>query len=271
MRKSSVLSVLWGLLIIAQSAQAELIFSAPPRETEERAKEIYEPFAEGLSETLGTKVVYEYPNNFLNYGNRMRAGDFDIVFDAGHFVSWRVEHTDHKVIAKLPGSLFFYVVTLSEDINSTEDLISRKVCTPSPPNLGAVTLLSQFKNPVRQPMLISVEGGFLGAAKSMKKGKCEAAVLRNNVYKNKISDEDRSKFRIVYKSRPIPNQAITAGPNISDSDRAKLAAALTTNKGAMFAGKLLNRFAKKSNHFEKSTGEEYTYLSLLLEGVVWGW
>ena len=271
MRKSSVLSILCGFLVFAQSAQADLIFSAPPRETEEKAKEIYGLFAEGLSAALGKKVVYEYPNNFLDYGNRMRAGDFDIVFDAGHFVSWRVVHTNHEVVAKLPGSLFFYVVTLSEDIKSTEDLISRKVCTPAPPNLGAVTLLSQFKNPVRQPILVSIKGGFLGAAKSMKKGKCAAAVLRNNVYKNKISDEDRSNFRIVYKSRPIPNQAITAGPNISASDKYKLAAALTANEGTEFADKLLSRFSKKSKHFEKSTGEEYTDLSLLLEGVVWGW
>lgn len=267
------IAMLWfaTFILFTDFAFAELIFSAPPRESKAKAMAMYGPLADGMSKVIGEKVTYKYPKNFLVYGNEMRAGKYDIVFDAGHFVSWRAAHIEHQVLGKLPGTLFFDFVTLSKDINSIKDLIAKKICTPAPPNLGAVTLLSYFKNPVRQPILVPVKGGFVGAANSMKKGKCAAAVLRHNVYKNKISAEDKKVFRVIHKSRPIPNQAITAGASVSVEAKKKLVTALSSDNQVDLAQNLLKRFAKKASHFEKTGGEEYTYLNLLLEGVVWGW
>jgi len=269
--KTLIIPMLVWLFSAGHLAYADLIFSAPPRESKKEANEIYAPLARYMTHIFQEKVVFEYANNFLNYGNNMRAGKYDIVFDGSHFVSWRVTNINHKIVAKLPNKLLFYIVTQSQQIKSTRDLVGKKICTPSPPNLGTMILLEKFSNPAKQPMLVPVKGGFIGAAKGMKAGKCVAAVLRDNVYADKISNQDRLRFRVIFQSRSSPGQALTVGPKVSAQSVARLARGLVSDESAKPAKKLLGRFAKHNQRFEKALVNEYNGLNLLLEGVVFGW
>ncbi|WP_455203153.1 PhnD/SsuA/transferrin family substrate-binding protein, partial [Kaarinaea lacus] len=152
----------------ASFASAELILSAPPRENPSVGEKLYGPLASHLTELLGEKVVYQHPHNWLEYQRDIRRGVYDIVFDGPHFVSWRLEHLKHDVLVKLPGTLEFVVVIHddNDEIKSMKDLIGKKVCAIPPPNLATLTLIEQFNNPVRQPIIWGVNGGFMSVFQS---------------------------------------------------------------------------------------------------------
>jgi len=265
-----IFSVTIGFM--ASQLHAELVFSAPPRESAANAETLYGPLVESLSKLLDEKVVFKRANNFITYSAEMRKDKYDIVFDGPHFAAWRVEHLNHEVAAKLPGKLDFHIVTTNPEFKTLKDLVGRKVCALTSPNLGTVAFLELYKkNPVAGPKLAGSRGGFAGVTKDILNGRCEIGILRTQFYNKKLSDEQRSKLRIIHTTKPLPNQAVTLSPRVSKYNKALIRKALTSEDGAASAAPIFKRFSKKSKHFKPTTGEEFSYLNLLLEGVVWGW
>ena len=70
-----------------------LVLSAPPRETAEDGKSIYQPVAEYLSTVIGRRVVYQHPGTWGLYRTTMLRGGYDLVFDGPHFNSYRIENS----------------------------------------------------------------------------------------------------------------------------------------------------------------------------------
>lgn len=267
-------SIILGLVFLISPVlvNAELIFSAPPREKANAGQLLYGPIAESLSVMLGEKVVYKHPRDWLSYSMKMRRGDFDIVFDGPQFAAWRIEHIQHVPLVKLKGHLGFFIVTKKDSgMNKIQDLVARKICGLASPNLATISMLREFKNPMRQPIFVESKGGMKGIYNNLKAGKCEAAVMRDGFYKNKIPDDVRGQYKIIWKSIRMPNQTITASKKISEQLREQLIAELTTQKGATGASPIFKRFSKKSTSFVQSKNSEYDELNMLLEGVVWGW
>lgn len=266
------LILMLALCILAPHVNAQLVFTAPPRESAAKAETLYGPLAKSLSKLLGEEVVFERASNFITYSANMRKDKYDIVFDGPHFAAWRVEHLKHQVVAKLPGKLDFHVVTTNPEYRTLDDLVGRKVCALTSPNLGTVALLQLYKkNPLAGPKMAGSTGGFAGVAKDLLNGRCEIGVLRTAFYKKKLSDKEREKLRVIYTTKPMPNQAITVSPRVNENHKEKIITALTSEQGAAGASNLFGRFSKKSKHFMPTTGEEFSFLNLLLEGVVWGW
>lgn len=267
-------SVLLGLVffISPMLVNAELIFSAPPREKPDVGKRLYGPIAESLSVVLGEKVVYKHPRDWLTYSMKMRRGDFDLVFDGPQFAAWRMEHIQHVPLVRLKGHFSFFVVTKKDSgLNDINDLVARKICGIASPNLATISMLREFKNPMRQPIFVETKGGMKGIYKKLKMGKCQAAVIRDGFFKNKVSDEDKENYKVIWKSVRMPNQTITASKRIPEQLRDQMVAALTTQKGSTSATALFKRFSKKSKQFVTTSDKEYNDLNMLLEGVVWGW
>lgn len=253
-------------------AKAELVFTAPPREKPNVGEQIYGPIAESLSQMLGEKVVYRHPRDWLSYSMKMRRGDYDLIFDGPQFASWRMTHIQHVPLVRLKGYLEFFIITKKDSgVNDIQDLVAKKICGLASPNLATISMLREFKNPVRQPLFVETKGGMKGVFNKLKNGKCVAAVMRDGYFKNKLSDDVRSQYKIIWKSRRMPNQTITASKKIPQQLREQITASLTTEKGATGASHLFKRFSKKSKQFIVSKDHEYDELNMLLEGVVWGW
>jgi len=268
--------VLLTLLINVQfsiSLAADLIFTAPPREKPNAGQKVYGPVAQHLSKLLGTKVTYRHPNNWLNYQREMRDGKYDIIFDGPHFASWRMAHIGHEMVAKLPGSLGFILVKNKDDksINNLDDLIGKRICGISMPNLSTLSILAAYPNPVRQPVIVGVKGGMKGVAKSLAKNKCDAYVFRDKFYAKKLDSELKSSVEILYKSKPLPNQVISAGPRLSPAQKKAMTFSLVSGKGINSTDNIRKRFAKKARSFSKASNAEYKGHNRLLEGVIFGW
>ncbi len=263
--------MLWSAAYVAP-ARAELILSAPPRENAEAGENLYGPFADYLSGLLGEKVTYRRPFSWLEYQRDLRNDVYDIVFDGPHFVAWRVEHLKHDVLVKLPGALEFVIVAEQSNtaIRAIGDLVGKTICTFPPPNLAALIVIDQFPNPVQQPELWGVNGSYKDVYRELKAKKCGAAVFRSNFFYNALTAKDRESLRVLFQSKPLPNQAISVSQRVTSEEKVRIIESLTKEEGRRAVEKITNRFAGDQN-FVTARRDEYLTLNRLLEGVIFGW
>lgn len=246
-----------------KNSTAELVFSAPPRGSYEEEVAIYQPIVDLLSKVIGKKVTYQYSDNWLSYSKDMTEGSYDIVFDGPAFNGWRVEKLGHTPLAKLPQDFVFVVITKADNdrVKQVKDLSGRKICAHAPPNLGTLTLLSQFDNPARQPLIIETKG-WDTAYKAMLDGKCVATVVPiNNLKKNDAGAKKLTKT--LYQHKAMPNQAISVGPRIAPELHNKIAQTLMSEEGKQATAKLRAAYAGKD--FVSTTRDEYAGLGDLLK------
>jgi len=244
-----------------------ITFSAPPRDSEEEGRRRFEPLAEYLSKILGKKVVYRHPGSWGVYQGEMQKGAYDLVFDGPHFNGWRVEKLDYNVLVKAPGD-FSQVVVVRKDSTTVDikRLAGHKICAHAPPNLGTLILQGAFDNPARQP-LIAVVHGYNHIYQALLDGKCEAAVLPKKHLEK--FDRERNAMRVVYQSKPLPNQAMSAGPRISDEDRGRIAAALLAPEAAAPTAKMREAYMGGKS-FVSTSNVEYAGLGEYLRNE-WGY
>jgi len=243
----------WGSLFlgiflnfpITVFAQEPLIFSAPPRESVAKGIKTYEPIALFLSKKLKRKVIYKHPGNWLSYAADMRKDKYDLVFDGPHFVSWRIRQLEHAPLIKIPGDFYFLFVTRKDNdkINKVTDLIGKRVCGHAPPNQGTLRLYNQLDNPARQPILVQVKG-WRNIYSATMEGRCEAGIVPVKIY-NKV-DPGRTQSKIIFESKHVAGQAITAGNVFSQSEVKQLQSLLLSNEGYAATKNLRERFASET-------------------------
>lgn len=263
------LSVIFLSLFIMSSAQADLILTAPPREAAAVGARNYGPLAEYLSKVLGEKVVYKHPGSWPRYQRDMRSDKYDIVFDGPHFMSWRMKKRGHTPVVRLPGKLSFVLLAKADDsdIKELNDLVNKKVCAISPPNLSTLTILAQFGDV--EPVLKFVAGGMGSVFYAFKKDECRAAVIREKFYKTKLSDDDRASTKVIFSSEPVPNQGITVSSRVSEVSREKITVALIgENPGT---AQILKRFAPGEDTMIPVNPGDYEPYYKLLSGIIIGW
>ena len=246
-----------------RAANSNLIFSAPPRGSYAEEVAIYEPIVQLLTKVIGKKVEYKYSDNWLSYSKEMTEGGYDIVFDGPAFNGWRIEKLSHTPLIRLPEDFIFVVVTKANNdrVKNVKDLAGRMICAHAPPNLGTLTLLSQFDNPARQPVIVETKG-WDTAYKALVDGKCAATVLPiKNLTKNDTGAQRLTKT--LYQHKAMPNQAFSVGPRIAPELHAKIAQALLSEEGKQATAKLRAAYAGKD--FILTNRQEYADLGDLLK------
>ncbi|MHB8534764.1 MAG: phosphate/phosphite/phosphonate ABC transporter substrate-binding protein [Sulfuricaulis sp.] len=247
--------------------QNALVFSAPPRETAEAGKEIYQPVADYLSKVIGKKVVYKNPGTWGVYRTKMLEGSYDIVFDGPHFNSYRMEKLGHNILVKIPERHEFAVIVRKDETSfkNVQQMAGYTFCTHAPPNLGTLILLNQFDNPSRQPVIINTKG-WDHIYQGVVSGKCAGGVIP--VLNLKKYDRN-GETRIVFKTQAMPNQAFSAGPRVSLEDQQKIARALVSPEAAGPTAKLRATY-RVGNNFVPANNEEYRGMAVYLRNE-WGY
>ncbi|UCH53576.1 MAG: PhnD/SsuA/transferrin family substrate-binding protein [Pseudomonadota bacterium] len=214
----------------ALTASDALVFTAPPRESAEEGARRFGPVAAHLSEVLGRKVIYRHPGTWGAYQAEMLKGNYDLVFDAPHFNGWRIERLGHNVLAKVPGDYTYTIFTRKDNarVQDIKQLAGHKICAHAPPHLGTLVMWNQFDNPARQPTII-VTSGYKQVYEALMAGRCEAGVL--SVKHLKKYDPDNIHTRVVFKNRPLPQQAFSAGPRLTADEQARVGSALLALAG----------------------------------------
>lgn len=275
--KSSILSFLLlstlNFSLAISNCFADLILTAPPRETPEAGKTVYTPLAKYLSQFLGEPVIYEHPLNWKRYEQKMKNDEYDIIFDGPHFAAWRIESLLAKPLIKLPGALrFVLIVKKSEkELKTTTDLIGKTICTLPAPNLGALTLYSMFPYPARQPEYRLITGGFREISKAFTAGECDGAILRSSYYFKKADQLFRETTRVLKRSKGLTNQGITISRRIGPEQHQKLVNTLIRGEGKLALKPILDRFYSKANTFIPASSIDYHDHNLLRDTVIYGW
>lgn len=259
------------LLFCSQTTVAQILFAAPPRENSETAKLLYEPIAEQLTRIIGQKVTYEQPRGWADYTKKMREGKYDIVFDGPHFTAWRLKNLKHIPVATLPGTLDFYIIAHNKEnfIDKAKDLVGKSICAMPSPNLATDMVYDMFPNPVIQPIFYEVTGGMEMVFDAFTKGHCDATVIRRATF-NSLSKQQRGQYRIVAKTRPLPNQTFTISDKLRQNHVA-ISDFLLSADASQTLAHLLARYSKNDKKLQKTNGRRYRGVEALLEGVVWGW
>ena len=252
----------------SEAGQGQYVFSAPPRESTRAASEIYGPIAEYLGKVTGKQVVFRYSSNWINYQSEMRKGEYDLVFDGPHLNAWRAAHLQHRILVKAPGDSSFVVAVKrnNDKLQDLRQLMGRAICGMSPPNLGTLTVLGQFDNPLRQPLIVSTQS-WDGIYQEMQAGRCAAAILPvRNLAKY---DPQGMATRIIFKAKTYPSQALSAGPRVSREDQAKIARAMTSPDARSATAKLRDAYAF-SGDFLPVGKDEYAGVASMLKDS-WGY
>jgi ABC-type phosphate/phosphonate transport system substrate-binding protein len=257
-----------SLLLTApgHAANEALVLTSAPRESVAKARALYEPIAEYLSKTTGRPFVFKYSDNWLTYQTEMRNDAYDLVFDGPSFVSWRMLKLEHTPILKMPGNLVFAAIARKDNVrvNELKDLAGRTVCGFPSPNLATMTVTYEFDNPARQPLLINTKG-FDQIYQGVIQGKCVGGIIQAKLFEE--FDKDAQLGKVLFKSKPLPNQAFSTSRRISPDLRQKIMDALTSKAGEQATAKLREEF--KGQNFVPATREEYEKHHVLMRDV-WG-
>ena len=197
MRKSHIYSSL-ALLIVSVAAPAkDIVLTSPPRESEQKAREIFQPIADYLTRVIKRPVVFKYSDNWLTYQSDMQKDLYDIVFDGPHFISYRMAKHQHTPLVKLPGKFIFVIIAKKDNdrINKLQDINGRLLCAPAPPNLATLTALAQYTNPARQPILVDTKG-FPQTYEALLKGRCVAAAMQIKVFEKLVASKVAKGYQL---------------------------------------------------------------------------
>lgn len=263
---AKIAAVLAVALVLPATALADYLFSAPPRETEEKGVYYYGPVAEFLTQATGERFVYEYAPSWATYAKNMKTGQYDLVFDGPHFVSWRIENIQHTALVKLPQPHEWRVIARTDDptVNDLKDLEAKKVCGPASPNFGTLTMFSHFTNPVREPVHV-ITKGWKDGYNALLAGKCQATVLPRTNHAQ--YDPSGQKTKVIHQHPAFPNQAFTAGPRMSAELKEKVRQALLSPAGQQAMARLRERYAAGKDLVEANDAE-YAGVSSVLDRAV---
>ncbi len=244
----------------------EYVFTAAPDRSTTIAHQTYGPIVDYLSQVTGKRIVYRHSPDWRTYQQAMQQGEYDLVFDGSHFVSWRISRLEHEPLVKVAQKDIFVVLASRHDhhLKLLQDLAGRSVCGHAPPHYATLQVYHEFDNPARQPVLIR-EQSWQAIYQAMVTGKCDGAIMSLEAYHQ--VDPDNRHARIVFKSKAILGQTLTAGPRLSPEDKAAITRALLSPEGRNVTKRLRQQFG--TTKITRATKSEYEGLDKILHGV-WG-
>lgn len=260
------LSILVQTTVI--QASDTLVFSTAPTQSPEETRQLYQPLVDYLASQTGRKIILKPAKNFLEYSHAMQNGVYDIVFDGPHFVGWRVARHQHQVVAKLPGTIRYSIVSRDDArITDYKDLAGKKVCAFSSPNLLSLAFMDLFPRAASQPILIKVNS--FKQAMTCVHGGYGVAALVSEKYWEVQSYQQKKGLQLIYTtSKALPHRAFSVSRRVDARTRRLIVNALTS-EGAIESGDaILQRF--RSKKFTTADSSEYRGLEALLKPV-WGY
>lgn len=265
-----------SLLLASYLANAELLLAVQPNAPQADNIELYQAFADELSEVMGEKVTYTYEKSWSMFRRHLVANDYHLLIAEPHVAAIMSLNLgngglDFSPSVGVTDQINYVVVALvdNEELNKMTDLNGKRVCTPLSPGLAAVVFLNQFKDdPVNPPLVVESTRGTEYSYKLLKRQRCEAMVLTKRelaLLKTTVSSE----FKVLFESKPYPSWSINVTPVIPDVTRKEMQDFLIGME-AESVKKMHENLSEKQEGFvakEKNAFLDYN----ILPGVVWGW
>jgi phosphonate transport system substrate-binding protein len=253
------ISALLLAMTSAAASAADYYVSIQPVLPADQIEKNYAPLAEYLSNRTGHTFHIKSYRNFLTYWARMqKAKDMHFIFDAAHFTDYRVQRKNYKVLAKIPYTVSFSVVTDEDNfVFEMDELVSKKIATMASPGMGAIRLNSMFPNPVRLPFYIEANNS-VDAVNKVLQGHVDAAIIPSPLVGN------YQRLNTVVSTEPVPHMALSASPDVPDEVARAVKQALLQARHTAAGQAMLE--AMKVEFFEDANEQMYAGYAQLLEG-----
>ena len=239
------------------SAQ-EYTLSIQPMLPKDTIVKSYQPLADYLSKHTGHTIKVKAYRNFFTYWQKMKnLENFDLVLDAAHFTDYRVRNKNYSILAKIPETVSYSIVT-HEDvlIMDTDELVLEKIATTTSPGLGGIRLYEIFKNPTRLPVQVTVNDS-AEAVSAVVEGKAMAAIIPTPL----VSEYEH--LNTVTTTKSVPHMALSASPNVPEVVKRDIQHALINAHKSEDGEQMLARL--KLAKFTPTSAEDYDGYSLLLK------
>ncbi len=262
---AAVLRGLIAMLLCAvsvASTAAELHLGIQPILPAAQMRAAYQPLADYLGAATGSRVVIDPASNFLTYWENMRRGKYDLVLDAAHFTDFRIKRLGYTVLAKLPDTVSYALVT-GEDVLlfDAQEMIGKTLATVPSPSLGGVRLSQLYPNPLRQPVIVETSN-FEDALEKVRQGKAVGALVPTRLVSGRVD------LNTVLTTEPVPHMGMSAAKDVAPALRTALRQALLSARDTPAGQRMLQ--AVRLEGFEPATAATYNGYAKLLDGV-WGY
>lgn len=206
-------------------ASNELVLAVQPILDEGQTRKVFQPLCEYLSKAAGRPCrIFTSPNFYAYWDNVRQSKAFNLVLDAAHFTDYRTQKLGFEVLAKIPDTVTYTLVTRDNDLMlDASELVGKRIATLGIPSIGAARLNGLFPNPVRQPVVIEV-GAAEMAMRMLLDGKVSAAILPTPIVSQQMASG--AGVSVLLTTDPIPHIALSASSSIDANTRTALRNAL---------------------------------------------
>lgn len=258
-KNTSIIFIVMCFLCFTNAYSKQYSFIVQPTFKPDKIKQLYRPLVEYLHKETGHSFNIHTAKSFITYWAQMKKGKFDLILDAAHFTDYRIKNMHYTVLAKIPNTVSFSLITHEDNlVFNDSELIKKDVVTLPPPSLGSVRLAQMFPNPMRQPRISSTDSA-IDAIKRVKNKKSFAALVPTpllNQYKG---------FNIVSTTKAVPHMAISASSKIDKSVQIQIRQALLKAANSTAGREMLSQLGIPA--FQATTAKTYKGHENLLSGV----
>lgn len=254
----SQIGILFLFLVLGASTcrAGELTLAVNLGLSPQQAVERYKPLLSYLSGVTGEKVKLLAFATPLAHWEKMRHEGYDLVLDNPAFTAYRATKMGYHVIAKLPDVLSFTLVSsVDEMVLEPGELIGRRVAVQNSPSITALRLDEIYPNPMRQPILVSVDT-HAKALELVAQGATAGAMVPTGMiagYQN---------LNPIYTTNQIPAPGFTVSDKVSPDMRRKIRNALLDAANSESGKAMLE--ALNVPKLESATNETYAGLEKML-------
>lgn len=211
--------------MLARAAD-ELVLAIQPILSEALTRSAFQPLCDHLTKVTGSPCRIHTSPNFYAYWELVRRGtDYNLALDAAHFTDYRAGRHRFEVLAKVPDTVTYTLITHPDNFYlEAREFTGKRVATLGIPSIGAARLNAMFPNPSRQPVIVEIADAET-AMKRVTDKLVEAAIVPTPIVSQHMARGER--FQVVLTTDPIPHIALSAAPSLSDAVRQKIRQSLT--------------------------------------------
>ena len=249
------------------AADDELVLAVQPIMDEEQTRKAFQPLCDYLGQAAKRPCRLFTSPNFYAYWDKVRTSTaFNLVLDAAHFTDYRAQKLGFQVLAKIPDTVTYTLVTRNTDLLlDASELVGKRVATLGIPSIGAARLNGLFPNPSRQPVTVEV-GAAEQAIRLLLDGKVNAAILPTPIVAQHMASG--AGVAVVLTTDPIPHIGLSAAPSIDATTRAALRSALLNAHTSEDGKKMLKQIGFE--RFDPASATVYTDQGKILKEY-WGY
>lgn len=252
--------LLLGILGCGPAVAADYTVSVEPSYPANQARDVYQPLLDYLGKATGHRFMLRYPSNYDSLWRDIRANmPIDFTFEEAQFTDYRAQRFGFEPLARTVEPTSYALIAAPEVAERGVDALVgyRVVSTPSP-SLGYALLIEIYRNPIRQPDVLSTAAGWKDGVEMIFAGEADAAMVPSYIA------QLFPNLTEIQRSRELPGRAFSAAKTVPDDVKAAVRQALLKLNADETLYKVIKEIG--TTRFEPANASQYVGNQQALRG-----